>query len=214
MAVATLVHSIPSPANYIQHGGLAPQVTKQLLAHGAFALLTQIGGDELRPVERLLFLYKVAAGLCLQGGIGVALTSTARVFPGALMRDLFGGSLSSKEGTIWDGLRQHGEPAEVLVTITRVEVSGRRYLATCGAAHCGVPDLMWEYTTPEEAREVSQMFRNCFCYMMAKGPVIKAGHTMGYDQNVAYRFEACPAELKPPYPTGEVLIVKKQTKPR
>jgi hypothetical protein len=210
MNVATLVHSVPSPnAAVIDHSGLSAEVKQHLSAHGAFALLTQLGGEELRPVERVLFLYKVAAGMCHQGGIGVANLCMDGVFPGGLLQDLFGKPLPGTAVPVWEELRTHGEPAEMLVRYGWVELAGRRFLATRGYAHCGVPDLVWEFTDRQEAQAVSQVFRNCFTYMMEKGPVLKAGHTMGYDKNVAFRFERLPAGLEIPYPTGAVLLVRK-----
>jgi hypothetical protein len=213
MTVAALVHSVPSPArDVIRHSTLPEKTRAELLAHGAWSLLTLLGGDDLPPVDRTLFLYKVATGLCLQGGIGVANLYTHVVLPGGVLRDLFGKPLPDPRTTRWDILRRHGEPAELLVRVGGVELQGKRYLATNGFAYCGLPDLVWEYTNPEDASAVAKMFRNCFVYMMAKGPVIKAGHTVGYDEKVAFRFSAPPAGLELPYPSGEVLFMKKEAK--
>jgi hypothetical protein len=215
MYMAALVHSVPSPAaDMIRHSGLSPEARDSLLAHSSFVLLTQLGGEELPPVERLLFLYKVAAGLSQQGAIGVGNLFTGRVLPGGLLRDLFEEPLPDPELTRWEILRTHGEPAELLVQLGPVELQGRRYLATCGYGHCGLPDLLWEYTNPQEAEEVAQMFRNCFTYMMQNGPVIQAGHTMGYDENVAFRFGKCPEGVELPYSTLGVLLVSKETSTR
>src|SRR5262249_5089065 len=66
MVGAALRHNVPSPAAdlILANSSLSKAVRDQLAGHGAFALLTQLGGEDLRPVERVLLLYKVAAGLC------------------------------------------------------------------------------------------------------------------------------------------------------
>jgi hypothetical protein len=213
LSVAALVHSVPSPAGLvIEHGGVPEKTRAELRAHRSWALLTLVGGDDRPPVERTLFLYKVAAGLCLQGGIGVGNLHTGIVLPGGVLRELFEKPLPDPEHTRWGILRQYGEPAELLVRFVGVELQGRRHLATRGFAYCGLPDLVWEYTNQADAADVAKMFRNCFTYMMEKGPVIKAGHTIGYDEKAAFRFAAPPEGLELPHPSDQVLLVKKETK--
>jgi hypothetical protein len=211
MGIAALVHNTSTPAiEVIEHAAVLGPVRQQLAAHRAWALLTLVGGDDLAPVERMLYLYKVAAGLCEQGGIGVGNLHTGRVFPGGLMRDLFGKSPESGETSIWDILRHHGEPIELLAHFGQVELLGKRYLATCGFGYCGLPDLVWEYTNARDTDDVTQMFKNCFTYMMEHGPVIQPGHTVGYDENVAFRFSEPPEGLELPYPNIGVLVMKKE----
>jgi hypothetical protein len=210
MHIGVLIHDTQTPLEEaMSHSGLPPATQQQFLANQAWALLTQVGGDDT-PVERVLFLYKVAAGLCLQGAIGIVNLGINRWFPGSVLTQMFGGALQNAEGSIWDALRTEGEPVAMLAAIVPVEVLGRRFLATRGFGQCGLPDFLWEYTTAEEAQEVTNLFRNCFSYLLPRGPVIKAGHTMGYDQNVAFRFTAPPAGAELPYPTGEVLLVTKE----
>lgn len=137
---------------------------------------------------------------------------TRIVLPGGALRDLFAKPLPDPRTTRWEILRRHGEPAELLVRFGGVELQGRRHLATNGFAYCGLPDLVWEYTNREDAAAVAKMFRNCFTYLMEKGPVIKAGHTIGYDEKVAFRFSTLPEGLELPYPSGQVLLIKKETR--
>jgi len=75
--------------------------------------------------------------------------------------------------------------------------------------YCGLPDLAWEYTNARDADEVLGMFQNCFRYMMEKGPVIEPGHTIGYDENVAFRFARLPKGVVLPYPVESVLLMTK-----
>ena len=89
-------------------------------------------------MERTLFLYKIATGLCQQGGIGVGNPSTGLVLPGGLLRDLFAQPAPDPAGSVWEELRTHGEPAELLVRFLQVELLGHRHLATCGFGHCGL----------------------------------------------------------------------------
>src|SRR5262249_44369852 len=212
LRIAALVHNVPSPAaDLIRHSTLPKAVRDQLAAHGAFALLTQLGGEDLRPVERVLFLYKVAAGLCAQGGVGTANFYTHRVLPGGVLRDLFdkpdGGA-----APLFEALRQSGEPIQLLAHVSRVDLEGRRYLATCGFGACGLPELLWAYTDDEEEAQASEMFQNLFRYLLQRGPVIQAGHTVGYDENVAFRFSEAPEGLRSPrFPTVPVLLMSKDT---
>ncbi len=46
---------------------------------------------------------------------------------------------------------------------------------------------------------------------MENGPVINAGHTFGYDENIAFRFQDAPRNLEFPYPNVGVLVVTKET---
>ena len=46
MMIATLVHNWPSPADLIEHSSLPKPAKDRLAAHGAFALLTQLGGEQ------------------------------------------------------------------------------------------------------------------------------------------------------------------------
>src|SRR5262249_45455699 len=157
LMVGALVHNTPSPAaGMIRDAGLAEEVEKELLGHQSFALLTLVGGDDLPAVERTLLLYKLATGLCRQGGIGISRVYLGRVLPAALLREMFGRSPQPGAESIWDILRNHGEPPEMLVHFCRVELQGKVYLATCGFGYCGLPDLIWEYTSQQEAGEVSQ----------------------------------------------------------
>jgi hypothetical protein len=211
LMVAALVHNFPSPASgFLPYAGLRKSDRDDLAAHGAFALLNQIGGEGLRPVERMLFLYKVAAGLCVQGALGVGHFHVQLAFPGGVMRELFdrpdGGA-----APLFRALRETGEPIELLARYVRLELLGRRYLVTSGFGYCGIPELAWEYTTQEEASEVAEAFKNCFVYMMEHGPVIRAGHTIGDAQSVAFRFSEPPEGFELPFPSVGVLLLRKET---
>jgi hypothetical protein len=211
MSLGALVHNVPSPAAHlIEHAALPEATRQQLAAHSAFALLTVVAGDDLIPVERVLFLYKVAAGLCEQGALGVGNLHTGRALPSEALRELFGKPPAEEEASIWEVLRDYGEPIELLAQFHQLELLGKRYLATCGYGQCGLPDLVWEWTNAAEADEVAQMFKNVFGYMMQHGPCIRPGHTVGYTKDVAFRFTEPPEGLELPYPTTEVLLMRKE----
>jgi hypothetical protein len=211
MNIGTLVHSRPTPSmELIRQSVMADKFKQEILAHGAWALLTLVGGAKLAPIARTIFQYKLATALCLQGATGVGNPHTGHVFPAGVLRELFAEQKKDADITLWQTLRQCGEPAEMLIRIGRVEVHGRLFLATTGLGYCGLPDLAWKYTTPADADVVVQMFRNTFTYMMEHGPVIKAGHTIGYDAKVAFRFADPPPDFELPYPVESVLIVRKE----
>jgi hypothetical protein len=53
---------------------------------------------------------------------------------------------------------------------------------------------------------------NAFTYMMSNGPVIHAGHTMGYEEEgISYLFDEAPEDLEYPFDTYGVLQVTKRT---
>jgi hypothetical protein len=64
---------------------------------------------------------------------------------------------------------------------------------------------------PDEADpcaiEITEFFQNAFSYLMTHGPVIAPGHTMGYDEDLSFRFDPPPAELKFPFATDALLLV-------
>ncbi|MBI1831175.1 MAG: DUF4261 domain-containing protein [Planctomycetes bacterium] len=208
MTIGTLIHSFPTKGiELIRRASMAPALRDEILKHEAYALLTLVGGDDLPAIDRTLFMYKMAAGMCMQGAVGIGNIHTGRVLPGGAIREIFGkprGDLST-----WELMRDFGEPPQLLMSVEQLEINGRRFLATCGLGYCGLPDLAWEYTNARDSEAVLEMFQNCFRYMMENGPVIGPGHTVGYDENVAFRFDRLPKGMTLPYPVESVLVMTK-----
>jgi len=119
--------------------------------------------------------------------------------------------------SIFAAMRHMGEPFEMLGGIVLlpghicgISEPGVRVLVTRGFAQCGVPDLYYVSVDPDEdVGEVAGMFQNAFHYMMENGPVIQAGHSMGVDENVAFRFTEPDQDVNLPFDTWELLAVER-----
>lgn len=244
--MALLAHSLPTPApETIEHSRLTEEVRAELLGHEAFVLLSLHGGEEYAPVEGMVFLLKVAMGLCEQGGIGVGNPWTGVCLPAELlseMQDLMFEEEEEDEETVddedddgsedappgcgeceggespglWASLREDGVPIELLcdfVTLSMSEIAGpdaKGFLfASRGFAQCGFPDLAYRARTLEEMEEVPDLFQALFSYLVANGPVINAGDTMGEDEGVAFRFKDFPEGWQLPFPSWGRLVVEK-----
>ncbi len=201
--------STPTPnIELIRLGAITDEAKEVLAGHKAHALLTLVGGEDEAPIERLLFAYKIVAGLCMQGAIGMSNVHTERVLPAEVLRELFAAPAEEGEQSIWDLLRTSGEPAELLMSIEKVEVDGREYLATCGLGYCDLPDLVWEYRSDDEADNVIELFRNCFTYMMENNTALEAGELIdGGSQK--YRLLDVPEGWELPYPNEGALLMTK-----
>jgi hypothetical protein len=210
MEMAILIHNTPSPASeLISNAEVLSEAKKaELLAHQAFALLAVTGGEGYLPVERTIFMYKMAGAMAEQGALGVGLPDIFHVFPCDFLSNFFSHQVEEGEDPLWESLRVMGDPFEMLADIHLIDIDEGTYLATCGFAHCGLPDLIWECENEKGASEMAETFRDIFHYMMENGPVIKAGDTVGFDDEGACRFSAPPEGFQLPYPSDEVLFVE------
>src|SRR4051794_8730726 len=135
-----LVHGCPSPAGGIIQGSpLGAEVKSGLSAHKAFAFVTIMGGSDYPPFEAEILLRKIGTALCEQGATGIGFPETGLVFPGGLLTQLTGAG--GGDGTIWQALRQDGEPLMFMGGIGPYAANGKRWLVTRGFAHCGFPDM-------------------------------------------------------------------------
>jgi hypothetical protein len=211
MTMTIFLHSIKSPMSEIIKFSpiLTSKLKESLMSHKAFALLTVKGGEHYLPVERIIFLYKMAGAMFEQGAIGIGNVRTRQVFPSMLLKDLFNQEVKEDETTLWDALRLYGEPFELLAVIRRIELDGKEYVCTCGYGYCGFPDFIWEYEE-SYAETVAEMLQSTFHYMMEMNTVIGSGHSMGYDENVAFRFQEVPEGLEIPYIVKNLLLVTRE----
>jgi hypothetical protein len=211
-----LLHGVPSPAaDIITHSPLPEPVKNTMEKHKAFALLTNFGGEGYRPYENQIFLLKVAMGLCDQGAMGASFVHLGACFPSDLLLGLHGAARDADGHTLWKSIREDAEPMQLLANIAGLECGGRRFLVTRGFAFCGFSDFIYEPSPGEDMTEVTAFFQNAFTYLMANGPVIQAGHTMGYDENVAFRFSEPPSDLSLPFETySRLLMVTREETPK
>jgi hypothetical protein len=212
-SMAIALHGVPSPAIWvIEESGLPTASREELGRHKAFALLGNVGGKQYAPYENMIFLYKMALGLCQQGALGLGNPWTGMCFPKELLLGLLAAhSEPASEGdeprTLWKTVREEGQPFELFAQIGSAQAGGRHWLLTRGFAHCGFPDFLYAPEAGEDLEEITEFFQNAFSYLMLRGPVIAPGHTMGYDENLSFRFDTPPADLKFPFATHDLLRV-------
>ncbi len=208
MNVGVVMQSAPTPnMELIRLGAVTDEVKQVLVAHQACAVLSLVGGEDEAPIERLLFAYKVAAGLCLQGALGVGNVHTERVLPAEMLHELFGMPPANDEQSVWESLRIYGEPPQLLMSIELIEIKNRQYLATCGLGYCDLPDLAWAFTNDDEANNVIELFNNCFAHMMEQNIAFQAGETIEDDNEKTYRFDDPPDDWELPFPSEGVLVM-------
>ena len=209
-----MVHNVPSPAaEIIEHAPLPEAFRERARKHRSFALLSHFGGENYAPYENLIFLYKVAIGLCRQGAIGVSPVHLGLCFPGDFLIETlqFPAEVMSDETlTLWKCIREEHEPFQLLAQIGGFESGGKRYLCTNGYSFCGFPDFVYACEGDEDADDVADLFRDLFDYLMDSGPCIQAGHTMGYDEDVAFRFHEAPGDIEFPFKTYQMLLVTRE----
>lgn len=208
MNIGVIVQNAPSPnMELIQLGAVTEEVKQVLARHQAVASLTVVGGEDEPPIERLLFAYKVVAGLCMQGAIGMSNLHTERVLPAEVLHELFGTPSKDDEPSTWNMLRTHGDPPQLLMSIERIESNGREYLTTCGLGYCDLPDLAWEHVDDAATDGVIEMFNDCFTYMMENEMAFQAGETIKDENERTYRFSDPPDDWELPFPSEGTLLM-------
>lgn len=211
-ALMGMIHSVPSPDGATIPSSRLPQGIKAKLAnHQSFALLTNFGGEKYAPYEAEIFLYKVGMGLCRQeASLGVGNVHTGVCLPAEFLAQRDAAAKSPGGRTVWKALRTDGQPMEMLASFTMVPAIGSNWLVTRGFAQCGFPNLAFKVEPGDKLNDVLELYQNAFGYLMQNGPVIQAGHTMGYDKNVAFRFSDPPPHLKFPFESWNVLLVTRE----
>ena len=126
--------------------------------------------------------------LANSASIGLSNVNTERVLPAAVLHELFGTPREDDAPSAWDMLRTLGDPPQLLMSIERIEISGREYLATCGLGYCDLPDLAWEHVDDDATDDVIEMFNDCFAYMMEHEIAFQAGETIKDENDRTYRF--------------------------
>jgi hypothetical protein len=213
-AMMIMVHSVPSPdREQIEESALNPEVKRKLMGHQAFALLTNMGGGDYAPYENLIFLYKVALGMCKQGATGILLPHVGICLPARAIlgiHDSIAGDGTPGQ-TLWKVIREEGQPWLLFARSGRIETGGSNWLISRGFSFCGFPDILYKFEPGEDLSEITTFLENIFSYMMTNGPVIQAGHTMGHDKNIAFRFSDPPADLEFPFDVYDLLMVTRES---
>jgi hypothetical protein len=228
MGVMGLVHSVPSPGvDVIGASHLNDEQKQLLMAHRSFALLTLLGSEEADPREKLIFLYKIGAGLCSQGALGLGLPHSGVCIPGPFFLELIENtktlkSEDGKQATLWRVIREDAIPEYLLMDIQLLpppflapDADGYGLVITRGFSHLGFPDLMVLAESEKEANGLRDLFKAGYECLFAGRPAWALGHTMENSATkVVYRLVEPPDTFNPPFETFDLLLLNPESKPK
>lgn len=220
-----LVHSVPAPSDVVRNCPLSDEVKGPLAGHQSFVLLTAFGPDNVAPVEKLIFLYKVGMGLCAQGALGLGCPHSGVCWNADLLLCLSEQTktMESPDGkpvTIWHTLREAGEPDRLLVyyavlpsNMLSPDAQGEMLLLTRGFSHLGFPDFMYLAKDEKDIRDMKEFLEAGYSYMIQTRPHMAAGHTIGGEGGgPIFRLSEPPATFNPPFETHNVLLITREEK--
>ncbi len=228
MGVMGLVHSVPSPGvDVIGASHLNDEPKQRLMAHRSFALLTVLGSEEADPREKLIFLYKVGAGLCSQGALGLGLPHSGVCIPGPFLLELIENtktlkSEDGKQATLWRMIREDAIPEYLLMDIQLLpppflapDADGYGLVMTRGFSHLGFPDLMVLAKSEKEASGLRDLFKVGYECLFAGRPAWALGHTIENSATkVVYRLVEPPDTFNPPFETFDLLLLSPESIPK
>jgi hypothetical protein len=119
-----------------------------------------------------------------------------------------------KEANVWNGLRQAGEPSDLLIKIELIPGSvckmepDDRVVVTHGCAQFGYPDIYYVSTDPEEDLEdVWMMLGHLFSSMMSSMVAMQPGTdiSMSEDDPPSFSLEVPDEAFELPWEHGELL---------
>lgn len=228
LGIMGLVHSVPSPgAEIIETSHLKEEQKEPLMAHQSFALLTLLGGEGADPREKLIFLYKVGAGLCAQGGLGLGLIHNGVCIPGPFFLELIENTktLKTDDGqpvTLWRMLREDAIPEYLLMDVVLLppavlspDADGYGLVMTRGFSHLGFPDLMVLARDEKEASGLRDLFKVGYECIFEGRPAWALGHTIENSATkVVYRLVEPPSTFNPPFEVFDILLLSPESKPK
>jgi hypothetical protein len=207
-----LGHDVPDPERALLDNPRIPAPMRETLKkHTGFVLVSLFGGVEYPPMERMVVLLKVAVGMFAQGGIGLSIPAFQMAYTAEFIEQL----MRVPDTTLWQLMREEGEPSQLLTHTGLREKDGARWLCTIGNEFYGLPDFASRVANEKEYKKGRQFVDNLMLYLWQKGPVIEAGHTMGYDEKAIARFTEPSAEEQWLVPEGnELLIIRNEDGPK
>lgn len=114
--------------------------------------------------------------------------------------------------TLWDLVRTHGMPTELLMTLAGVEdEAGRAWLVSRGMSVYGLPDLLYRVMESDTEREIALMkllFEKVFRLMWREG-ALGAGDVFRGQADIEFRLDEPPEDFDSPFPTIGLLLVSR-----
>lgn len=208
-----LGHSVPDPDRDVLELPRVPAPMREALKkHTGFVLVSLFGGEEYGPVERIVVLMKVAIGMFAQGGIGISIPAFRMAYTAEFIQMLAQAPGKLVPGaTLWKVMREDGEPIDLLSSIAVTEKDGVKWMHSLGHVVYGLPDFAYRVSDNADFKEMRGTFQMVLRYLLEKGPVIAAGHTMGVDERAAIRFAAPTTEEQWLAGENDLLIINRET---
>ena len=191
--MSIITHNVPAPdVSCVDHSRLRPEIKERLKQHRAFALLTLTGGESYAPIERVIFLYKAAMGLCQQGGLGVGCPEGHSAIQCELLERMIETS-KQHESTLWKSLRVDHVPLELFTNTSIIEEADQRWVVTFGQNMLRLPDLAMRMQDEDDPESIATLMRNVTLYMLDGKYPIQAGQQIKAEQGV-YVFSDPPED--------------------
>lgn len=170
---------------------------ERLQRHRAHAIISCESAQVADPINRLILMLKLGMVLCEDTGMALCIPASGVVLTreelGKLMRlnaegprawgvDESEAALGNYEQhTLWNSLRQEGQPAELLVGFVPAEVEDRTWFFSAGHSLFGLPELAYAEGNIEDFSTVREYFRYLFRHFyrnpgqMRKGQLVPVG---------------------------------------
>lgn len=209
--LSIIVHNIPAPDQLcIEQSHLKAELKELLHSHKSFALLTLSGGEQYRPMERVVLLSKVALGLVVQGALGAGCPEGLTAIDSATFQRL-AAVMQEKGESLWKSLRDEGAPSVLYANKVLIEEDGEPYILTFGNSLLRLPDVAGKVSEGMEPQEMAAVLDEITGHMLQKGPVLQAGQNVGLF-NRTYLIIEPPAEQEIfSRPNGVLLLIEQTT---
>ena len=228
VSVFVYAHPMPEPIVRATIGmaNLADSEREKLLKHRVYARCTCLGSDEFMPVDSMIMLLKVGMAMCAQGGMAMANDQNATCFPAKMLLAYAHHARSGaqtvgfgdyepagpeEEPGLWEGLRDEGEPGQLLTGFLPVEVDHQLWYVSAGHWLFGLPELACLAGYDQDIDEIEEHFRTIFSYLFQHGPVIKVGETIRSNSMEPFSFDALPSDRQDLDAPCGTLVVKIQS---
>jgi len=181
-SVSVLVHNVAAPVQLcIEESHLKPQLKERLAAHQAFALLTLTGGEQYRPMERVVLLAKIALGLCEQGAIGIGFPEGMTAIDAETFRRM-ASLMKEQGGSLWKSLREQAAPSILYSNKLLYEDEDRTWVVTFGYNILRLPDLAGVLSEGMTVEDMSGVLDDVLDFLLEKGPVLQTGQVISARQ--------------------------------
>ena len=189
------------------------------------------------PLEAQITLLKVAVALCDQEGLCVLFPFSGTILPAQLLEEaantLFGGKedgcdchehddsedkecdcdddceCENESLTIWEMLRQHGEPQILLMNIAVFQDPDKHHwMISRGLTFCGLPDILFKLDAQEEMQVAQRFIEGALAVQISNRQAFNLDMVVEYDENTSYKLVA-PPQIQVPFPTFGCLFAEK-----